>query len=223
MRQFDIRTSPVTFDGSIMNNWEMIRQERTSLVDGLAALSPADFDHPSLCGGWTVRDVVAHIVATANMTPPKFIAELVGSGFNFQKLTSNNIRRYGAGKTSAELIDGVRARIDARTAPPGPTASWLGETIVHGEDIFRALGTYREHPIANVLAAADFYKTSNLLIGAKNRIDGVTLQANDTDWRHGTGPEATGPAIALLMAMTGRKTALDDLSGDGVALLRDRN
>jgi hypothetical protein len=72
------------------------------------------------------------------------------------------------------------------------------------------------------LAVADFYKNSNLLIGTKNRIAGVTLRATDADWRHGSGPEASGPAIALVLAMTGRKSALDDLSGDGVTTLRER-
>jgi uncharacterized protein (TIGR03083 family) len=206
-----------------MDTWQMIKDERVSLVDALAALPVADWDKPSLCSGWPVRDVVAHMIATANMTPPKFVFELVGSGFKFQKLTRKDIQRHGAGKTSAELVGALRARTDARTAPPGPPASWLGETVVHGEDIFRALGGYREHPITHVLAVADFYKTSNLLIGAKTRIAGVTLQATDADWRHGSGPEAAGPAIALVMAMTGRKTALDDLDGDGVAVLRGRS
>jgi uncharacterized protein (TIGR03083 family) len=205
-----------------MDTWQMIKEERTSLVDALAALPAADWDAPSLCAGWPVRDVVAHMIATANMTPPKFVLELGRSGFNFQKLTRKDIQRHGAGKTSTELVDALRARIDARTAPPGPAASWLGETIVHGEDIFRALSAYREHPITHVLAAADFYKTSNLLIGAKNRIDGVTLRATDADWHHGSGPEAAGPAIALVMSMTGRHTALDDLDGEGVAVLRGR-
>ena len=119
--------------------------------------------------------------------------------------------------------DALRSRIEARTAPPGPAASWLGETIVHGEDVFRALGGYREHRGEHVVAVADFYKGSNLLIGAKNRINGVTLRATDTDWRHGSGPEVRGPAIALVLAMTGRKAALDDLGGDGIAVLRERD
>ncbi len=163
------------------------------------------------------------MIATANMTPPRFVAKLAANGFNFQRLTRNDIRRYSAGKSPAELVDALRARIPARTAPPGPAPSWLGETIVHGEDVFRALDGYRPHPIAHVIAVADFYKGSNLLIGAKNRIAGVTLRATDTDWSHGSGPEAAGPAIALVLAMTGRTAALDDLSGDGVAVLRERS
>jgi len=117
----------------------------------------------------------------------------------------------------------MRSRIEARTAPPGPAPTWLGETIVHGEDVFRALGGYREHPVEHVVAVADFYKSSNLLIGSKSRIDGVTLRATDTDWQHGNGPDVSGPAIALVLVMTGRKAALDDVKGDGVAVLRERS
>ncbi|HMC71807.1 MAG TPA: hypothetical protein VKJ07_21800 [Mycobacteriales bacterium] len=68
----------------------------------------------------------------------------------------------------------------------------------------------------------DFFKKSNLIIGSKSRIEGVTLRATDADWSYGSGPEAAGPAHALLMAMTGRKEALADLTGEGVETLRSR-
>jgi uncharacterized protein (TIGR03083 family) len=126
------------------------------------------------------------------------------------------------GATAQDLVEALAARVDARTAPPGPAASWLGETIVHGEDVFRALGGYRDHPTAHVVAVADFYQNSNLLIGTKKRIAGLTLRATDTSWQHGSGPEVAGPILALLLAMTGRATALEDLTGDGVGLLRQR-
>ncbi|MEU5722405.1 maleylpyruvate isomerase family mycothiol-dependent enzyme [Micromonospora sp. NPDC047738] len=206
-----------------MDTWQMIKAERASLVDALDKLSDADWDQPSLCVNWTVREVVAHLVATANMTPPKFFAKLVGNGFSFQNMVRKDIAQVTAGRTNAELVDLLRSRVDARTAPPGPTLSWLGETIVHGEDIFRAVGIAHQHPAEHVVAVADFYKSSNLLIGAKSRISGVTLRATDTDWQHGSGPEVSGPVIALLMAMTGRKAALNDLTGDGVAVLRERD
>ena len=205
-----------------VDTWEMIKLERASLVDALGTLTPTDWDKPSLCTGWSVRDVLAHMVATANMTPLSFFAKFAGSGFNFPAMTAKEIARIGTGRDGAELVGQLRARIDARTAPPGPAASWLGETIVHGEDMFRALGGYREHPAAHVVAVADFYQGSNLLIGTKNRIAGVSLRATDAGWQHGTGPEASGPILALVLAMTGRKAALDDLSGPGVDILRQR-
>ena len=206
-----------------MDTWQMIRAERAPLVDALAALPVADWDKPSLCGEWTVREVVAHMIATAGMTPPAFFVALAGSGFRFGAMANKKIRQTIDGRSDKDLVELFRSRIDARTAPPGPTLSWLGETIVHGEDVFRSLGGYRDHPVDHVLAVADFYKNSNLIIGAKKRIDGVTLRATDADWAHGTGPEASGPAIALVLAMTGRRAALDDLTGEGVAVLRGRS
>lgn len=205
-----------------MDTWQMIRSERAALVEALAALPPPAWDQPSLCPGWTVRDVVGHIIATASMTPPRFFGKLIGSGFRFDAMVGKEIAAVTSGRTDADLVQLLRERVDARTAPPGPTLSWLGETIVHGEDAFRALGGYRDHPIAHLVAVADFYKGSDMLIGAKSRIGGVALRATDSDWRHGTGPEVAGPMIALVMAMTGRSVALDDLTGDGVAVLRGR-
>jgi uncharacterized protein (TIGR03083 family) len=200
----------------------MIEQERGSLVEALAALPASDWSRPSLCAGRTVREVVGHLIATAEMTPPKFFAKLAGSGFNFERMTGKEIDRVTAGRTDADLVEAMRSLVSARTGPPGPATSWLGETIVHGEDIFRAVDGYRQHPVDHVVAVADFYKNSNLLIGAKRRITGVTLRATDTDWQHGDGLLVSGPILALVMAMTGRQVALDDVSGDGVTVLRGR-
>jgi uncharacterized protein (TIGR03083 family) len=205
-----------------MNTWDMIRSERASLSDALATIPESDWSKPSLCDEWTVRDVVAHMIATAQMSSPMFFGKMAISGFNFQTMTGKEIRRVSAGRSNPELIGAYRSLVDAHTAPPGPALTWLGETIVHGEDIFRAIDGYREHPTNHVIAVADFYKGSNLMTGAKGRIAGVTLKATDADWIHGAGPVAIGPAIALVMVMTGRRAAFDDLSGDGVAVLRER-
>jgi uncharacterized protein (TIGR03083 family) len=206
-----------------MTTWDMIRAERAALVDALAVLPADAWDEPSLAAGWSVRDVVAHMIATAQMTPPKFVMSMAGAGFNFQTMTSKKIAEVKAGRTEADLVETYRSLVPARSAPPGPAASWLGETIVHGEDIFRAIDTYRPHPADHVVTVGKFYSGSNLLIGAKRRIDGVTLRATDASWTHGSGPEISGPAIALVMAMTGRKAALDDLTGPGVDMLRARS
>jgi uncharacterized protein (TIGR03083 family) len=78
-----------------MDIWRMIKDERASLVSALAALPEDDWDKRSLCAAWTVRDVVGHMIATANMTPPKFFAKLTGAGFNFQKLTRRAFSIHG--------------------------------------------------------------------------------------------------------------------------------
>lgn len=205
-----------------MDTWGMIRAERAALADALSTLDEDAFAAPSLCPGWTVRDVTGHLIATAELNPPRFFGAIISNGFNFGAMTTKAINQVTEGATGADLVSRYRSRVDSRNAPPGPAPSWLGETIVHGEDIFRALGTYRDHPADHLVAVARFYQGSNLLIGAKRRIEGVTLQATDADYRHGTGPELTGPLVALVMAMTGRTVALDDLSGDGVDVLRGR-
>jgi uncharacterized protein (TIGR03083 family) len=203
--------------------WPAIASERKSLVAALAELPADAWVRPSLCAGWTVRDVVAHLVATSRITAPAFVGKLARSRFRFHEMSRREIDRITAGASDADLVEALAARVDARTAPPGPTLSWLGETIVHGEDVFRALGSYRQHPWEHLTAVAGFYASSNLLIGAKGRIEGVRLRATDGDWTHGSGPEAAGPLVALVMAMTGRSAAFDDLTGEGVAALRARS
>ena len=94
--------------------------------------------------------------------------------------------------------------------------TWLGEIVVHGEDVRRPLGIKHPYPADHLVPVADFYKGSNLLIGAKKRIAGFTLRATDIGWSTGSGPEVAGPGAAMISAMTGRKAALADLSGDGL-------
>ena len=195
--------------------------ERGALADDLDGLEDAAWETPSMCEKWTVRDAVAHIIATAEMTPPRFVGKMAVNGFDFQKMTAKDIAD-NRGDTPAAEIKHLRAVRDRRTAPPGPKTSWLGETIVHSEDVRRPLGLTRAYPMEAVVAVADFYRGSNILIGSKKRIDGLTLKATDTDWSHGSGPTVVGPMVSLLLAMTGRKPPLDDLAGAGVELLRAR-
>jgi hypothetical protein len=98
----------------------------------------------------------------------------------------------------------------------------LGEAIIHGEDIRRPLGIYRDYPTEAVVRVADFFKGSSILIGSKSRIAGLALRATDTQWSTGSGPEVSGPILSLALAMTGRSAALADLSGDGLATLQAR-
>lgn len=203
--------------------WPTIHAERAALADDLAGLSDSRWATGSLCGGWTVHDVLGHMTATAKMTPPRFFSRLAGSGFRFGVMADKNIRDETRGGPAATLAEFRRVR-DATSAPPGPVDSWLGETIVHGEDIRRPLGIAHDYPVEALVRVADFYKGSNLLIGAKSRIAGLTLRATDADWSTGTGPEVAGPMVALVLAMTGRGAAVaGDLAGEGAPTLLSRS
>jgi uncharacterized protein (TIGR03083 family) len=201
--------------------WPLIHGERQALVDDLAALTDEQWATASLCPGWSVRDVLGHLIATAKMTQGAFFTNLAQAGFRFNDMSNRRI----AAEATAAPADGLaelRRHLTDTTHPPGPAEAMLGEAVVHGEDIRRPLGIKRAYPPEAVTRAADFFKGSNLLIGTKRRIAGLGLRANDLEWATGSGPEVTGPALSLLVAMTGRAAALDDLSGEGVATLRSR-
>jgi uncharacterized protein (TIGR03083 family) len=205
-----------------MDTWPEIHAEREALATDLHDLTAEQWDTPSLCSQWTVRDVLAHVTSTATLTPPAFFGKLISSGFSFDKVQEGGVagQRGSSPADTLARFDGVLTSVKH---PPGPTATWLGETIVHAEDIRRPLGIKHAYPTQAVVAVADFYQGSNLLIGSKRRISGLALLATDTEWSHGTGPEVAGPILSLVMAMTGRKAALDDLTGDGVGTLRTRS
>lgn len=201
--------------------WPLIHAEREALAADLGSLTDEQWAMQSLCTGWSVRDVLGHMTATAKMTPPKFFAGLAGAGFRFNAMTEKDIAREATPNPSDGLAE-FRRHVKDSTHPPGPLESMLGEAVIHSADIRRPLGMSREYPEEALTRVADFFKGSNLLTGAKRRITGLTLRATDTDWSTGSGPEVTGPHLSLVLAMVGRSAVLADLSGEGLATLRSR-
>jgi len=202
--------------------WPTVHAERRALADDLERLNDEQWSTRSLCSDWTVRDVVAHMTSTAKISGATFFPKVIGSGFSLTRMQARDIARERGVSPSATL-QGFTSVIDSSKHPPGPGDTWLGEVLIHSEDVRRPLGLEHEYPRDAVVEVADFYKGSNLVIGAKRRITGLRLRATDVEWSTGEGPEAAGPILSLLMAMTGRKTVLDDLSGEGVEVLRGRD
>jgi uncharacterized protein (TIGR03083 family) len=159
--------------------------------------------------------------STAAMTTPAFFAGFLGSRFDFQAFSRKGIAAR-LGDSPADTLATFRSLQHSTSSPPGPKVSWLGETIIHAEDIRRPLGIAHTYDADSVRRVGDFYRGSNTLIGAKDRIAGLTLTATDTDWTTGTGPEVSGPMLSLVLAMTGRAPGCDDLTGPGVETLRSR-
>jgi uncharacterized protein (TIGR03083 family) len=201
--------------------WPTIHAERQALADDLADLPEAQWQTPSLCSGWTVHQVLAHLLSAAKMTPAKFFVNFAAAGFRFNAYTSKQVAREAAGGPAATLAE-FRAVRDRTSAPPGPKETWLGEAFVHGEDIRRPLGIAHSYPTEEVVRVIRFYARSNTIIGGKDRISGLTLRATDTDFSIGSGPLVDGPAVALMLAATGRRSALLQLTGPGVEVLQGR-
>jgi uncharacterized protein (TIGR03083 family) len=127
-----------------VDTWNLIKTERLATADAFGALSEAEWDAPSLCDGWSNRDTLAHIVATAELTTGGFVGRIVRNGFSFNKMVANDIKRLGADEP-AQLISRLRAAAPGPNHPPGPVASMLMEIVVHGEDIAFALGKTIHH------------------------------------------------------------------------------
>ena len=188
--------------------WSTIHAERKALADDLAGLTDAQWATASLCAGWSVRDVLAHMTGTATMTPLKFFPKFVAAGFSLPKLQAKDIARE-RGRTPADTLANFAAQINSSKSPPGPKDTWLGETIVHAEDIRRPLGLKHTYPADAAAQVADFYKTSNLVIGAKKRIAGLALES------HGRG---LGPRLRARGIRADRRAG----DGDGRPHRRDR-
>jgi uncharacterized protein (TIGR03083 family) len=204
-----------------MDIWPVVHAERKALASDVTPVDASRWSTPSLCSNWTVRDVLAHMTATASMTPASFFGRMAGSGFRFEKVQAKGIAA-ALGASPADTLASFEAVAGGKGRPPGPLATILGETLVHSEDIRRPLGLAHQYPMDALVEVANFFKGSNLIIGTKRRIDGLKLVATDTEWSTGAGPEVSGPMLDLLMAMTGRTAATANLTGDGVETLRSR-
>jgi uncharacterized protein (TIGR03083 family) len=201
----------------------MVDAERSLLLDKLGGISEDDWSRESLSAPWTVSDVVGHITAISTMSAPKFVKGMASNGFNFERFQAAGIEANTEGKTPAQQLERLRSLAKSRGKPPGPKMTVLGEFLVHSEDINRALSeSFAEHPEEAVVAVADFYKRNSFPLKVKARIAGVTLRMTDGEWSYGSGPEVSGPGIAIVMAMVGRSIALKSLNGEGVSVLQSR-
>jgi uncharacterized protein (TIGR03083 family) len=200
-------------------SWRVIAAERRSMADLLDALPAADWERPSLCAGWRIRDVAAH-VAMAPQVPGigSMLADGIRAGGRFHKLNHDTAVRHAAG---ADLVEELRRYADSRRLPFVTNyRNVLFDVLVHGQDIALPLGISRPVPVAAARAGADRVWAMGWPFWARRRLRGVRLVATDTDWSAGAGAELSGPIDALLLVLTGRSAAvLPRLSGPGTAHL----
>ncbi len=206
-----------------MDTFAEIADERRSLAALMSGLTGEQQATQSLCSEWSVHEVVAHLVVPLEVGIPRFVLAMLACHGNFDRanvrLASEQARRpFG------ELTEVLRRRADSRFTPPGsgPEAP-LTDLLVHGLDIRWPLGLPRDVPEDRVRKSLTFLTAAPVGgVVPKGRLGGLRFEATDIDWAHGSGPRVSGSADALLLAITGRTTALDQLSGDGVSTLRGR-
>ena len=196
--------------------------ERVALANRLDSLTDAQWAQPSLCGDWSVEQVVAHLTAAASSGPLRWMGSVIRARFDFDE---HNARRMveQRGATPAETLAKFQTILTSTTSPFGPSEAWLGEVVVHSQDILRPLGIAYTPPIVMTTHLARFLARTNFTVASKKAIHGLHLEAVDGPFSTGVGPQVSGPTIALVMAMAGRETYCDDLTGPGVDTLRARS
>jgi uncharacterized protein (TIGR03083 family) len=204
-------------------SWRVIEQERLSLAALLENLSDDKWNAPSLCDGWRVKDVAAHVaLAPQPPSPLTMVVEGVRAGGRFHKLNHDFSVRY-AERPGADLVAELREHAASRRLPKVTNyRNILFDILVHGQDIAIPLGIPRDMPKDAARAGIERVWTMGWPFGAKRSLKQFRYTATDVDWTAGDGPEVTGPVDALLLLLTGRPAALARLSGPGAAELSGR-
>lgn len=201
--------------------WRAVAGERAALAADLEGLDGDGWRMPSLCAGLSVEEVVAHLTAGASSGPLRWLAGLARCRFDVDRMVDLRLREQ-LGSSPAETLRRFGRVVDSRTAPSGHVDAWLGEIVVHGEDVRRPLGIDHAYAPAALERVARFYAERDFTVPSKRRTAGLRLEASDGPFRVGHGPLVRGRTVDLVLAMAGRAVALEHLEGDGLPLFAAR-
>jgi len=206
-----------------MDPWNDVKADRERFADYLATLDAGDWETESLCQGWTVKGVSTHLLVTPTMSKGQVFGSFLKAGFNLDKMNAKLIARMTAALSTDEIIAQTRETAGSESAPPGlKPLGVFSEVLTHTADISLAVGKPLDLPPEHYVIGLDYLKGVQPVLGCKKRIEGLRLQATDADWSTGDGPLVEGPAKVLITAMTGRRATLDQLTGEGVEVMRGR-
>ncbi|MEV0350324.1 maleylpyruvate isomerase family mycothiol-dependent enzyme [Nonomuraea sp. NPDC050680] len=198
--------------------WQAVAVERTTLVQMLESLPEQDWDHNSLCAGWRVRDVAAHLVLSTNANLAWILANVIRARGNVNRAIRDTAIRHADHTTTSELISTLREGIHQRVTPTGSTvADRLMDLVVHAQDIAMPLGIHRHVPAAAARSALDRIWTGGGFKAHKSFK--YHLVATDARWEAGEGPLIEGPAVSVLLLLSGRNAGREPLFGEGATQL----
>ncbi|MDX2849106.1 maleylpyruvate isomerase family mycothiol-dependent enzyme [Streptomyces sp. PA03-3a] len=191
-----------------------VAAEFRALADLLDGAPDAWWDTPSLCDGWRVREVVAHMTMAARYSQEDFMALLAGHGFDFTRLSDAVAGRDGALPTG-ELVGCLRSEVMGRWQPPGGGAHGaLNHVVIHGLDVTVPLGTRRRVPGETLGILLDDLTAGGGHAHFGVAVEGRLLRATDLDWSYGSGPELRGSGEDLALTMCGRRLPTGRLEGE---------
>ncbi|KOV85091.1 maleylpyruvate isomerase family mycothiol-dependent enzyme [Nocardia sp. NRRL S-836] len=193
--------------------WQTIDLERTRTADLLAGLTDAQWAHPSLCAGWTVREVAAHLTLAPHTTIGAAIRDLARARGSFNRMIDQTARR-SAGRPHAEIVADLRGIAGTHKLAPGQKLKdALMDLMVHTQDIALPLGIDHPMPVDAAVVAAEHLWRMGFPFHARRRFAGHRLIATDADWAVGEGTEISGPVEALVMLLAGRTATIPRLTG----------
>jgi uncharacterized protein (TIGR03083 family) len=194
-----------------------VAAERSELVEVLSGLTEDDWERETLCAGWRVREVVAHITTPYRTSTRKVLMGVLRAGGSFNRYADRQARRDAAELTSAQLVDCLRQNVDHPWKPPGDGyRGALSHDVIHGLDITVALGIDRQVPPDRLRLILEVVKPRHAKYFGVD-LTGIQLQATDLDWTYGAGAPVSGAAQDLLLVLSGRRLPADHLSGEPAA------
>ena len=209
------------------DTWAMVRQERQDVLSLLRELSADQWNTPSLCAGWRVRDVAVHMLVDAPVDElglTRVLMKMARWRFSVHRANAWWVA-HNADCATSSIVERF-----AKSIEPGRMSRLLGAesqlraSVIHHQDMRRPLGLARSIPPERLIAVLDVVLTpkGSTNLGSRKRSHHLRLRATDVDWSWGDGPEVSGPGEALLMALAGRSSALEELDGNGKELLAGR-
>ena len=201
--------------------WALAHAERAALAEDLAGLTAEQWRQETLCGEWDVEQVVAHLTAAASLNQWQWLRSMLAAGFRPDVHNQRRLAEH-CGSTPAETLDRFRAVITSTTAPSQHTPAYLGEVVVHAQDIRQPLGLVRMPSVDALTPVADFFAQRDFTVASRTHVADLQLRADDGPFATGTGPLVTGSTLALVMSMAGRVSYVAELDGPGASALRSR-
>ena len=196
---------------------DTIAAERSDLADLLAALPAEAWDLPTLCAGWRVRDLVAHVTMPFRYSTARFVAELARSRGNFTAMADRCARRDGAAPP-ADLLSALRDNVTNPWKPPGGGyVGALTHDVIHGLDVVVPLGIGRRVPEDRLRIVLDSITAPTARKHFGVDLNGIELRAEDLDWSFGSGQRLSGAAQDLALVLCGRKLPAGRLHGEPAA------
>ncbi|NYI43994.1 uncharacterized protein (TIGR03083 family) [Nocardioides aromaticivorans] len=201
--------------------WTWIHAERAALAATLAEITPEEWAHDTLCPGWTVHDIAAHVISNPQIGWGEMgglMARNLGRSYN--AMIFREVKRLGARETRESILaDFDRFATSTRHVPTTTTVEPLIDALLHHQDIVRPLGRPHEMPPEAAAVAADRVRRLAPLMGTRRLVRSVRMVATDVAWTRGEGPTIEGPMQELLMIASGRRPDPALVSGEGTALV----